>query len=104
MDAISFVLGVRSSSLRSAALKDLIYRSGSKKGKGKGKAVDQDNAGSDASDDDEGNGDAESDEGVEDEDEGGEKDGERKAWVIAVYIEQEKEWKFQRSYVSSCAV
>ena len=30
MDAISFVLGVRSVSLRSTALKDLIYRSGRK--------------------------------------------------------------------------
>jgi structural maintenance of chromosome 1 len=42
MDAISFVLGVRSASLRSTALKDLIYRSGRKSKKdrkGKGKAV-----------------------------------------------------------------
>lgn len=97
MDAISFVLGVRSSSLRSAALKDLIYRSGKKsKAKGKGKAVDQDDEGSDADggvDEDE----EEGEEGAEDEDVEGDHDGERRAWVMAVYIENEKEWKFQRS-------
>ncbi|KWU43079.1 hypothetical protein RHOSPDRAFT_20134, partial [Rhodotorula sp. JG-1b] len=80
MDAISFVLGVRSASLRSTALKDLIYRSGRKANrdkKGKGKA----------------NG------GDEDDDEDGGIDGQRTAWVMAIYVDQEeqKEWRFQRS-------
>ena len=88
MDAISFVLGVRSSSLRSSALKDLIYRSGGKSRKGKGKAANQ-----------EGDTESESDEGEQDPDEEAEEDGERKAWVIAVYVEQDKEWKFQRRCV-----
>lgn len=86
MDAISFVLGVRSSTLRSAALNDLIYRSGkTRKGKGKGKAQDQDDG-------------AESEDEEDSEGEDGEVDGERKAWVMAVYIdEDDKEWRFQRS-------
>jgi structural maintenance of chromosome 1 len=87
MDAISFVLGVRSSSLRSAALKDLIYRSGRTK-KGKGKAADQD-----AEDEEE--------EESESEPEGDDEeqvDGERSASVTAVYIDSDdKEWRFQRS-------
>lgn len=85
MDAISFVLGVRSSSLRSSALKDLIYRSGKNEGKGKGKAKNQ-------------NGEESGDEELsENEGEEDEVDGERKAWVIAVYVDKnEKEWRFQR--------
>ena len=80
MDAISFVLGVRSASLRSAALKDLVYRSGSKKGKGKEKVRE--------------NGEESSGEEESGEEEG---DGERKAYVIAVYIDGKgKEWRFQR--------
>lgn len=76
MDAISFVLGVRSASLRSASLKDLIYRSG-KTAKGKERAEDSDQEG---------------------EEEDGEVDGERSAWVMAVYIDDEdQEWRFQRS-------
>ncbi|ORY92961.1 condensin complex subunit SMC1 [Leucosporidium creatinivorum] len=87
MDAISFVLGVRSSSLRSAALKDLIYRSGRTK-KGKGKAADQDAD--------------EEEEESESEPDGEEVDGERSAWVMAVYIDSdEKEWRFQRSISTS---
>lgn len=98
MDAISFVLGVRSSSLRSAALKDLIYRSGTRsgKGKGKGKADDQE---ADEGDGEQGTQSSSEEDvaGGEDEDDEGEKDGERKAWVMAVYIEDDQEWKFQRS-------
>ena len=92
MDAISFVLGVRSSSLRSAALKDLIYRSGrTTKSKGKGKAVD-DQQEQDQSEPEEDGG-----------DDGDQVDGERKAWVMAVYIDaddNDKEWRFQRSSVT----
>jgi structural maintenance of chromosome 1 len=102
MDAISFVLGVRSASLRSTALKDLIYRSGRKSKKdrkGKGKAVEGDDE--DEDEDDEGSGEGES-EGQQDEDDEEGVDGERTAWVMAVYVdrEEQKEWRFQRSYVS----
>lgn len=84
MDAISFVLGVRSSSLRSAALKDLVWRSG------KGK------------DDTDGE---EEEEEAEGEGEGkGDGDGERNAWVMAVYKDEGqggKEWRFQRRLAHS---
>ncbi|GAA5824181.1 hypothetical protein JCM11251_001555 [Rhodosporidiobolus azoricus] len=101
MDAISFVLGVRSASLRSTALKDLIYRSGRKRKdrKGKGKAVEGEDD-NDEEDEDEGSasgsGEGASD-GQEDEEDG--VDGERTAWVMAVYVdrEEQKEWRFQRS-------
>lgn len=74
MDAISFVLAVKSSTLRSAALKDLIYRTGSKNEDG-----------------------AEDDEG--DEDEGVTQA--KKAWVKAVYVDSDdNEWIFQRQCVA----
>lgn len=91
MDAISFVLGVRSSTLRSSTAKDLIYRSGRRRGdKGKQRAEDQE---ADEQDD------LEEEEEQEEEAEAGEaQDGERTAWVLAVYVDQEKkEWNFQRS-------
>jgi len=98
MDAISFVLGVRSVSLRSTALKDLIYRSGRKRRdkKGKGKAVEgSEDDDEDDEDDDEQDGESED----EDEDDG--VDGERTAWVTAIYVDraENKEWRFQRSCV-----
>ncbi|GAA5978729.1 hypothetical protein JCM11641_006157 [Rhodosporidiobolus odoratus] len=108
MDAISFVLGVRSASLRSTALKDLIYRSGRKKRdrKGKGKALEgqEDDGGQDDEDEDEagsGEGGSGSD-GIQDEEDNG-ADGERSAWVMAVYVdkEEQKEWRFQRSISTS---
>ncbi|KAF8068609.1 condensin complex subunit SMC1 [Lyophyllum atratum] len=75
MDAISFVLGVKSAQLRSSQLKDLVYR-------GRRLAVED---GSEA--------------GAEEDEE--EEDGEgtaKKAWVLAVYTDAEgKEWKFQRT-------
>ncbi|KAM0787898.1 hypothetical protein ACM66B_003947 [Microbotryomycetes sp. NB124-2] len=88
MDAISFVLGVRSATLRSSALKDLIYRSGAtRRAKGKGRVVDHDEKDEDVS----------VDVSEEDSDEDG-VDGERKAWVKAVYIDSDgNEWTFQRS-------
>lgn len=90
MDAISFVLGVRSATLRSSALKDLIYRSGKRRGDKKGKAK----ADMEADEQD----DAPSDQEEEDEDEDEVMDGERTGWVMAVYIDHEdKEWTFQRS-------
>lgn len=96
MDAISFVLGLRSTSLRSAALKDLIYRSGKKKRKGKGKQSEgqdeEDELADENDDDDDDDEEEEGDEGQEDQ------DGERTAWVMAVYKHDDgKEWKFQRT-------
>ncbi|GAA5989539.1 hypothetical protein JCM10908_000522 [Rhodotorula pacifica] len=101
MDAISFVLGVRSASLRSTALKDLIYRSGrkaKKDKKGKGKAVEGEDEDEDEGEDKDGSGAGDDADGMSDDEDDG-VDGERTAWVIAVYIDQEAqtEWKFQRS-------
>lgn len=76
MDAISFVLGVKSAQLRSSQLKDLVYR-------GRRLAAE---GGS-----------------VPPEDEEEEAEGEgtaKKAWVMAVYLDEgKKEWRFQRTYV-----
>ena len=80
MDAISFVLGVKSAQLRSSQLKDLVYR-GRRLAKGSAE-------GSDALT-------------VEEEGEDEEVEGEgtaKKAWVLAVYQDGEgKEWRFQRT-------
>lgn len=77
MDAISFVLGVKSAQLRSSQLKDLVYR-------GRRLAKDGVELGSEAQDEEE---------------EGEEGEGTaKKAWVLAVYMDaDEKEWKFQRT-------
>lgn len=77
MDAISFVLGIKSAQLRSSQLKDLVYR---------GRRLERGDA--DASQ-------------LQDEDkeepEGSEADA-KKAWVMALYVdEQKKEWRFQRT-------
>ncbi|KAF9457597.1 condensin complex subunit SMC1 [Collybia nuda] len=80
MDAISFVLGVKSAQLRSSQLKDLVYR---------GRRLAKSNAedGSEAVEEE------------EDDEEGGEGEGTaKKAWVMAVYIDADKkEWRFQRT-------
>ncbi|KAI0041884.1 cohesin complex subunit psm1 [Auriscalpium vulgare] len=82
MDAISFVLGVKSAQLRSSQLKDLVYR-------GRRLAKDSAEASSQAAPDDE-----EDEEGDEGEGEGSAK----KAWVLAVYEDEaRKEWQFQRT-------
>jgi structural maintenance of chromosome 1 len=79
MDAISFVLGVKSAQLRSSQLKDLVYR-----GRRLAKASEDGSM-------------------IQDEDEEEEEEGEgtaKKAWVLAVFLdEKRKEWKFQRTYV-----
>src|ERR1700723_3728762 len=70
MDAISFVLGVKSAQLRSSQLKDLVYR-GRRLGK---HGVDDES-------------DAEEEDDQEDDDDGGGEEGEgtaKKAWVLAV--------------------
>ena len=78
MDAISFVLGVKSAQLSSSQLKDLVYR-------GRKLAYAGDEARpSDAS-------------FIEDEGEG----TASKAWVLAVYEDSDgREWEFKRMYVS----
>jgi len=79
MDAISFVLGIKSAQLRSSQLKDLIYR-GRRLAKGDDPSQDDD---------------------VEEEPEG-DRQGEgtaQSAWVLAVYEDAEKkEWHFKRTY------
>ena len=76
MDAISFVLGIKSAQLRSSQLKDLVYR-------GRRLAKENDDNASNAPD--------------EDEEETGEGDA-KKAWVLALYEDNEKKQrKFQRT-------
>lgn len=82
MDAISFVLGVRSAQLRSSQLKDLIYRAGIRDGTGGGHSDE----------DGEGEGDNEDDEGLPRE------EAAKKAWVQAVYRDRKgKEWIYRRT-------
>lgn len=78
MDAISFVLGVKSAQLRSSQLKDLVYR-------GRRLARNGEEIGSEAM--------------QEDEEEEGDGEGTaKKAWVLAVIKDAEgKEWLFQRT-------
>ena len=75
MDAISFVLGVKSAQLRSSQLKDLVYR-GRRLARGDEPSMEED-----PEEDTQGEGTA------------------QKAWVLAVYEENNKEWKFQRTCV-----
>ncbi|KAF8650227.1 hypothetical protein AX16_005342 [Volvariella volvacea WC 439] len=88
MDAISFVLGVKSAQLRSSQLRDLVYR-----GRKLARAIaGESELPSEATQDtQERRGD----------DEDGEGEGEgtaKRAWVMAVYLdENQKEWKFQRT-------
>ncbi|KAI5889216.1 RecF/RecN/SMC protein [Schizophyllum commune H4-8] len=78
MDAISFVLGVKSAQLRSSQLKDLVYR---------GRRLQKENS-------------EEIPSGAMDEDDE-EEEGEgtaKKAWVMALYEDSEgKEWRYQRT-------
>ena len=74
MDAISFVLGVKSAQLRSAQLKDLVYR---------GRRLAK-------------NGIVEENEEEEDGEQG--EGTAKKAWVMALYVDAEqKEFRFQRT-------
>ncbi|KAL5522775.1 hypothetical protein ACEPAG_8793 [Sanghuangporus baumii] len=80
MDAISFVLGVKSAQLRSSQLKDLVYR-----GRRLGKSA------TDASQTID-----------EEEDEEGDDVDARKAWVLAVYEDHDKkEWLYQRTITTT---
>jgi structural maintenance of chromosome 1 len=90
MDAISFVLGVKSAQLRSSQLKDLVYR---------GRRLAKDN---------ETGNDAMAEESEEEDEEEEEDQGEgtaKKAWVLAVYEDGDgKEYRFQRTCVHICAL
>lgn len=87
MDAISFVLGVKSVQLRSSQLRDLVYR-------GRRLARGPTDGSEDTQDQDDG----------QDDNDGEEGQGEgtaKKAWVLAVYEdENKKKWLFQRTCVS----
>lgn len=84
MDAISFVLGVKSAQLRSSQLKDLVYR---------GRRLARD-SNADASASGDVSLDVEQGQGEDEEGEGTAK----KAWVLAVYEDEKgKEWRFQRT-------
>lgn len=77
MDAISFVLGIKSSQLRSKQLKDLVYR---------GRKLDHPDDSLPTQDDDD-----------DDDDTQGEGTA-KTAWVMAVYEDEDgKEWRFQRT-------
>lgn len=77
MDAISFVLGVKSAQLRSSQLKDLVYR-------GRRLARNGEEQGSEAM--------------QEDEEEAEGEGTAKRAWVLAVIKDSEgKEWSFQRT-------
>jgi structural maintenance of chromosome 1 len=81
MDAISFVLGVKSAQLRSSQLKDLVYR-------GRRLASNEPSEQMD-----------------EDEDEQVGEGSAQTAWVLAVYEdENKKEWRFQRTCVTFFSV
>jgi len=88
MDAISFVLGVKSAQLRSSQLKDLVYR---------GRRLARDNEAGPS-----GSGSADASGAThDDEEEEGEGEGTaKKAWVKAVYEDQDgKNWTFMRTCV-----
>lgn len=81
MDAISFVLGVKSAQLRSSQLKDLVYRGRRLAGAEEEEPVSQDE------DEQDGEGTA------------------KRAWVLAVFLDANgKEWKFQRTCVFSVLI
>lgn len=81
MDAVSFVLGVKSAQLRSSQLRDLVYR-GRRAEKGTQDGNDDEGASDDGDDDGEDRGEGSA----------------KKAWVLAVYHDQNnKEHRFQRT-------
>jgi structural maintenance of chromosome 1 len=86
MDAISFVLGIKSSQLRSSQLRDLIYR---------GRILKESNR-ANPEDEDEGE-----DEPTQTQQTDGDADGRgpRRAWVMAVYEDQKgKQIRYKRTY------
>ena len=104
-DAISFVLGVRSAQLRSAQLRDLIYRAGrlqtdgEAEGAGAAPAAAADDA--DAMDVDEPPAGADEDGEVAGDGREGGEPGAKKSSVTAVYVDKEgREWRYQRVCVA----
>ena len=84
MDAISFVLGVKSAQLRSSQLRDLVYR---------GRRLALGNA--------DGTSQPDQEDDEEDEPEGEGEGSAKKAWVLAVFEDdKKKEWLFQRTCVA----
>jgi structural maintenance of chromosome 1 len=76
MDAISFVLGVRSAQLRSTQLKDLIYRAGVRDDPARENGHEQSDPEEDAN----------------------HQEAAKKAWVQAVYRDKKgKEWSYRRT-------
>src|SRR5579859_7311308 len=91
MDAISFVLGIRSSQIRSTQLRDLIYR---------GRILMESN-GMNGHDGEDGDGDEDDNEPTQTQrtNGDGEERGPRRAWVMAVYREDNgKEIRYKRTY------
>ncbi|KAF9234205.1 hypothetical protein BU15DRAFT_52896, partial [Melanogaster broomeanus] len=86
MDAISVVLGVKSTQLRSSQLKTWFTMAGGwPKGPLDGSELPQDQEEDEASD-------ADGDQ---------EERSAKNAWVLAVYQDRDKEWLFQQTYVSN---
>ena len=88
MDAISFVLGVKSAQLRSSQLRDLVYR---------GRRLEKSKDGKDALEE------TQDDAAASDEEEEAQGEGDAKtAWVLAVFEDEEKkEWLFKRTSVTA---
>ena len=86
MDAISFVLGVKSAQLRSSQLKDLVYR-GRRMGQSQNVEGEEGAEGGQPEDEDE-------EDDTHDRGEGSAK----KAWVLAVYEDHDgSQYRFQRT-------
>jgi len=89
MDAISFVLGIKSSQLRSSQLRDLIYR---------GRILKESNGLNGREDEDEEDGEPTQTQTQRTNGEDEER-GPRRAWVMAVYEEDNgKEIRYKRTY------
>src|SRR6202035_5855657 len=91
MDAISFVLGIKSSQLRSSQLRDLIYR---------GRILKESNGMNGRDEDDDDDDDEPTQTQTQRTNGDGEERGPRRAWVMAVYEQDNgKEILYKRTYV-----
>lgn len=90
MDAISFVLGIKSSQLRSSQLRDLIYR---------GRILKESNGLNGRDDDDDDEDDEQTQRQTQRTNGEEEERGPRRAWVMAVYEDDKgKQIKYKRTY------
>jgi structural maintenance of chromosome 1 len=90
MDAISFVLGIKSSQLRSSQLRDLIYR---------GRILKESNGMNGRDEDDDEDDDEPTQTQTQRSNRDGEEKGPRRAWVMAVYEQDNgKEIRYKRTY------